>query len=101
MSASSARAFAARHWQRILFAVVAVGFLLYPLVTTNLYYQNMIIMSALLAIMASGWNIISGYAGYVSLGQSAFVGLGGYTVGILATRLDASPWWFIPAAAAR
>ena len=34
--------------------------------------------SCFAGIMASGWNIISGFAGYVSLGQSAFMGLGAY-----------------------
>ena len=42
----------------------------------NLYYQNMIILSLVFAIGAVGLNIITGYAGYVSLGQGAFLGLG-------------------------
>jgi ABC-type branched-subunit amino acid transport system ATPase component/ABC-type branched-subunit amino acid transport system permease subunit len=84
-----------------LIVVVAIGFLIYPLVTTNLYYQNMIILSTLLAIMASGWNIISGFTGYVSLGHSAFLGIGAYTGALFSLRVfeGASPFWFVPFAA--
>ena len=42
----------------------------------------MIIISLVFAVGASGFNIISGFAGYISLGQSAFIGLGGYTIGV-------------------
>ena len=58
---------------------------LYPVFSDDLYYQNMIMLSMVLAIGAVGLNIIMGYAGYVSLGQSAFLGLGAYTAGIPAT----------------
>ncbi len=52
----------------------------------------MLIMTFLLAIGASGWNIMGGYAGYISLGNSAFIGLGGYTTGILAVKHHVSPF---------
>ena len=70
-----------------LLALIAV-----PLLSSNLYYQNMLIMTFLLAIGASGWNIMGGYAGYISLGNSAFIGLGGYTTGILAEKWNLSPF---------
>ncbi|MGV9798167.1 branched-chain amino acid ABC transporter ATP-binding protein/permease [Mycobacterium sp. NPDC003449] len=81
-------------------AVVAAGFLLlFPVVSDDAYYQNMIILSLVFAIAASGLNIIMGYAGYVSLGHGAFVGLGGYTVGVLATKIEGpSPWLWVPVA---
>ena len=63
-----------------------------PMLSANLYYQNMLIMTFLLAIGASGWNIMGGYAGYISLGNSAFIGLGGYTTGILAAKSNLSPF---------
>ena len=59
-----------------MLAVLAVLLLLYPVVSDNLYYQNMIILSLVFAIGAVGLNVISGYGGYVSLGQGAFLGLG-------------------------
>ncbi len=64
----------------------------FPLVSGNLYLQNLLIMTFLLAIGASGWNIMGGYAGYISLGNSLFIGLGAYTTGILAVRAHISPF---------
>jgi branched-chain amino acid transport system permease protein len=58
----------------------------------------MFILSMVFAIGAVGLNIITGYAGYVSLGQGAFVGLGAYTVGICVTDIGGSPWVWVPVA---
>ena len=82
-------------------AVIAVAVLvvaLYPVVSDDIYYQNMIMLSMVFAIAASGLNIITGYAGYVSLGQGAFLGLGAYTAGILATDVGGNPFVWVPAA---
>ena len=67
-------------------SLARAALLLYPVVSDNLYYQNMIILSLVFAIGAIGLNIISGYGGYISLGQGAFLGLGAYTLAILSTR---------------
>ncbi|HEY3631607.1 MAG TPA: branched-chain amino acid ABC transporter ATP-binding protein/permease [Jatrophihabitantaceae bacterium] len=67
-----------------------------PLITDDIYYQNMAILTFLLAIIASGWNIMAGYAGYVSLGHSAFIGIGAYTAGITAQRWGVSPFVVAP-----
>jgi ABC-type branched-subunit amino acid transport system ATPase component/ABC-type branched-subunit amino acid transport system permease subunit len=96
-----ARELAFRHGQRLTIAVAALALLLYPVVSDDRYYQNMIILTLILAIMASGWNIISGFAGYVSLGQSAFLGIGAYTTALFSVRVfdGASPFWFVPLSA--
>jgi ABC-type branched-subunit amino acid transport system ATPase component/ABC-type branched-subunit amino acid transport system permease subunit len=83
---------------RAVVAVAAAALLLYPVVSDDLYYQNMIILSLVFAIGAVGLNVISGYGGYVSLGQGAFVGLGAYTLAILSTRVDVSVWIWVPVA---
>ena len=83
---------------RAVAAVAGVLLLIYPVVSDDLFYQNMIILSLVFAVGASGLNIISGFAGYISLGQGAFIGLGGYSIGVLAARFeDVSPWWWVPA----
>jgi len=41
--------------------------------------------------LASLWNLLAGYAGLVSVGQQAFVGLGGYALFALAILLDVNP----------
>src|SRR5207247_10009433 len=42
------------------------------------------------AIAVVGWNIFSGYTGYISLGHSVFYGFGAYTFGLV------SRGWRIP-----
>jgi branched-chain amino acid transport system permease protein len=79
--------------------VAGVLLVLYPILSDNLYYQNMIILSLVFAIAASGLSIITGLAGYVSLSQGAFIGIGGYTVGVLATHHpDTDVWLWMPLA---
>ena len=70
--------------------------LAFPLYSHDLYWQGVLFLCFLFAIMASGWNIISGFAGYVSLGQSAFMGLGAYTTALLALHLHVTPWAMMP-----
>jgi branched-chain amino acid transport system permease protein len=41
--------------------------------------------------LAQMWNLLAGYAGMVSVGQQAFVGLGGYLLFMLATRFGIPP----------
>src|SRR3954451_21641743 len=88
---------------RAIALVAGVLLVLYPIISKDApsagYYQNMIIFSLVFAIAASGLSIITGLAGYVSLGQGAFIGLGGYTVGVLATKHpDTNVWLWMPLA---
>jgi len=46
----------------------------------------------LLAVLAQGWNIIGGYTGYASFGNSVFYGLGSYGVGIAMVQWEL-PFW--------
>src|SRR5919198_4024373 len=75
---------------------VTIGLAVYPLLSHNAYHQNVLLLAFLLAIMASGWNIIGGYAGYVSLGQSVFLGIGAYAVAIAAQHISVSPFALVP-----
>jgi branched-chain amino acid transport system permease protein len=52
-----------------------------------------------LLIMASMWNLLAGYAGLVSVGQQAFIGLGAYFVLVLANR-GVNPFVAIPVSTA-
>ncbi|MEV0380361.1 branched-chain amino acid ABC transporter ATP-binding protein/permease [Nonomuraea sp. NPDC050643] len=74
-----------------------VALLLYPVVNPwQPYPQAVLLLGFLLAIQATSWNIISGYAGYISLGHSMFLGLGSYTAGILAARWEVNPLLVAP-----
>ena len=48
------------------------------------------INTLLLAVLAQGWNIIGGYTGYASFGNSVFYGLGSYGVAIAMVQ------WHLP-----
>jgi ABC-type branched-subunit amino acid transport system ATPase component/ABC-type branched-subunit amino acid transport system permease subunit len=89
---------AGRRWLRP--AVITAGVLvvaLLPLASPgNTYLQTVAILTLLLVVTSSGWNVISGFAGYVSLGQSAFIGVGAYTVGLISLHLDISPFVLAP-----
>jgi branched-chain amino acid transport system permease protein len=47
---------------------------------------------------ASLWNLLAGYAGLVSVGQQAYVGLGAYILFAFAILAGLSPLWAIPLA---
>jgi ABC-type branched-subunit amino acid transport system ATPase component/ABC-type branched-subunit amino acid transport system permease subunit len=82
---------------RLAAGIVLLAALLYPVVNPwSPYTQGVALLAFLLAIQASSWNIISGYAGYTSLGHSMFLGLGSYTVAIIALHTGVNPLWIAP-----
>ena len=48
--------------------------------------------------LASAWNLLAGYAGLVSVGQHAYVGLGGYVLFGLTMFAGMPPLWAVPLA---
>ncbi len=48
--------------------------------------------------LASAWNLLAGYAGLVSVGQHAYVGLGGYLLFALTMFAAIPPLWAVPLA---
>src|SRR3954452_14534065 len=74
----SARELSSPLWSgRGLVPLATVLLVSFPLISDDGYYQNMIILSLVFANGASGLSIITSFAGYVSLGQDAFIGLDG------------------------
>ena len=84
-------------WRLVVIAATVL-LLLFPVLSDDLFFQNMIILSLVFAIGAVGLNVISGYGGYISLGQSAFIGLGAYTIALGALKVGGSPWIWVPVA---
>ena len=63
------------------------------LLVGNQYYQLMLTLVPIWAVMGLSWNMLSGYTGLVSFGHASFFGLGAYTVTLLdrkSTRLNSS-----------
>jgi branched-chain amino acid transport system permease protein len=75
-------------------AVVILGYLPYLVHsgTTSLLVQFFAVLT-----MASMWNLLAGYAGLVSVGQQAFVGLGSYFV-LIAAQHGLDPFAGLPVA---
>ena len=67
----------------VLFAVLA---LCMPLLVTNDYYLNLLIIIGINSITVIGLDLLMGYTGQISLGHAAFYGLGAYVSGILSVR---------------
>ena len=83
--------------QHLVAGLCLLALVLYPVINPwQPYPQGVMLLGFMLAIQACSWNIISGYAGYISLGHSMFLGLGSYTVAILAIKWGVNPLWLIP-----
>src|SRR5689334_5851795 len=77
----------------IAVAAVAVAAAL-PLLIKNDFSQAALISIFFWAAAAAAWNITGGFAGELSLGHSAFFGIGAYASTILAAQanIHLSPW---------
>ncbi len=80
-------------------AVVAVAFAL-TLAVDQRYHHRVLTLVFLWATIGLSWNIISGYAGQISFGHQAFVGIGAYATVLLVIRFGLTPWVGMVVAAA-
>src|SRR4029453_3830923 len=72
---------------------------LLPLVGLPLFYESFLYLVFHWIVLATSWNILSGYSGYFSFGHGAFYGIGVYTTAVLAGKFDVPFLWTLPAAA--
>ncbi len=79
-----------------IIVMVAIVYLAASMLIENQYYQLMLTLVPVWAILGIAWNVFSGYSGMVSFGHASFFGLGAYTVTLLLVKLDVSPWFGIP-----
>lgn len=59
-------------------AVLLAALAALPLGVSDVYAQNLIILTLLYAGLSQAWNILGGYCGQISLGHALYFGLGGY-----------------------
>ncbi len=76
-----------RRWRRGWPWAGLVLFLLVPLVQPEGFYLDLLMFTFMYAAMSVGWDIMGGYAGYVSLGHVGFFGLGSYAAALLLVHL--------------
>src|SRR6202023_1556931 len=68
-------------------ALVIAGLLLLPLyssMTGNIFVLTLFTRIVIFALAAASLNLIMGYGGMMSFGRAAYLGIGGYAVGMLA-----------------
>jgi branched-chain amino acid transport system permease protein len=90
-------------WKEITYLVIPrllliVGLLLLPLVITNPYWQRVISIVGIYALLALSFDFLTNFVGLVSLGGAFFVGVGGYLAALLNTHFGLSPIFSIPLA---
>lgn len=73
----------------IAFGIV---FGLMPVVFNEPFQHNALVLICLTALMATGWNLLGGFTGQISLGHALFFGIGAYTVAVGGMRYGLNPW---------
>jgi branched-chain amino acid transport system permease protein len=78
--------------------VLIIGLLSLPLVMPGMYWQRVVSIVCIYALLALSFDFLAHYVGLVSLGGAFFVGTGSYLTAILNTKLGLSPLVTIPGA---
>ena len=73
-------------------AVLAVVILAALPALLSSYAITVFIFIFFYAYLGQAWNIVGGYAGQLSAGHAAFVGVGAYTSAMLSMKLGLTPW---------
>jgi branched-chain amino acid transport system permease protein len=87
-------AFRARRLRDLVVAVaIAVVIAALPLFVSDVYVQNILVLTLMYAALSQSWNILGGYCGQISLGHALYFGLGAYTTALLFSKLGVLPWF--------
>jgi branched-chain amino acid transport system permease protein len=65
----------------------------FPIIFSNPTVTTIGVFTMMFLIAVVGWNIFSGYTGYISLGHAAFYGIGLYTMAEIATHAHMPGGW--------
>ena len=79
--------------------VLIAGLLLLPACMPGMYWQRVISIVCIYALLALSFDFLSHYVGLVSLGGAFFVGIGGYLTALLNTEWGLNPLLAVPIAA--
>ncbi|MBU1398285.1 MAG: branched-chain amino acid ABC transporter permease [Proteobacteria bacterium] len=79
--------------------VLILGMLALPLLVPGMYWQRVITITCIYALLALSFDFLAHYVGLVSLGGAFFVGVGGYMAAIMNTTFGLPPWLTVPLAA--
>jgi branched-chain amino acid transport system permease protein len=79
--------------------VVGAALAVLPLLKLPAFYESFLYLVFHWVVLATSWNILSGYSGYFSFGHGAFFGLGMYTTAVLAGKFNWPFLYTLPMAA--
>ncbi len=88
-------------WRFVLRVAYGLGIALalaLPHLGLKAYYMHMAIIILVYVLLGSSLNLITGYAGQLSLAHAAFFGIGAYTSALLPLRVGWSAWAAMPVA---
>ncbi len=72
--------------------ILFVTLTIVPLIINNDYYTGILVFAAINCMACIGLCLLMGYAGQISLGHAAFIGIGAYVSGYFTVRLGWNPW---------
>ena len=90
---------AARDLPRLAAALAIGALALLPTAGLPAFYDSFLYLVFFWVSLATSWALLSGFAGYFSLGHAAFFGVGLYTTAVLAAKFDVPFLLTLPAAA--
>jgi branched-chain amino acid transport system permease protein len=77
-------------------SLAVMGVLLVALATVPVWGSDYLVLFFMLFCfylgLAQMWNLLAGYSGLISLGQQAFIGLGGYTMAVMTNYYGINIW---------
>jgi len=78
--------------------VLIAGLLVLPIALPGMYWQRVLSITCIYALLAISFDFLAHHVGLVSLGGAFFVGTGGYLAAIFNTTFGLPPWLTIPLA---
>lgn len=79
----------------MVFFAVSLGFSISMPFWADASYLRLLTELACYFVMAQMWNLLAGYGGLVSIGQQAYIGIGGYALIVLANFAGINPFFAV------
>lgn len=76
-------------------AIFLVVLAIFPWLGPPVYFISLLFTVFMFVSLATAWNLIGGYAGYLSFGHVVFFGIGAYSTALMMKGFDLSPLWTI------
>ncbi|MCQ0988794.1 branched-chain amino acid ABC transporter ATP-binding protein/permease [Jiella marina] len=85
------------YWTTAIAAALALAVVLTAPLYLDIYLTNVLIRALFLGVLALTVDLVWGYTGILTFGQSAFFGIGAYACALVFTHWGFGPGWFVAA----